>query len=122
VQDAIDMAGGLLSKADTRSLNLAEILEDGQRILVPTRLPPTHTPDPNITQAPIVPPEILYPININTATQAELESLPQIGPVTAQKIINYRQVNGPFESIEDIQDVPGIGPKTFEVIKDLITV
>ena len=61
-------------------------------------------------------------ININTATQEELESLPMIGPVLAKQIIDYRAANGPFKKIEDIVDVPGIGPKTFEVIQDLITV
>ena len=61
-------------------------------------------------------------ININTATQTELESLPEIGPVTAQAIITYRTEHGPFRTIEAIDDVPGIGPATFEAIKDLITV
>ena len=61
-------------------------------------------------------------IDINTASQAELESLPGIGPTTAQKIIEYRDENGPFVSIEDIINVSGIGPGTYERIKDLITV
>jgi competence protein ComEA len=61
-------------------------------------------------------------ININTASQAELESLPYIGPALAGRIIEYRETNGPFESIEEIIEVYGIGQKTFERIKDLITV
>jgi competence protein ComEA len=61
-------------------------------------------------------------VNINTASQEELESLPGIGPALAKQIIAYRTVNGPFKVIEDILDVPGIGPKTFEKIKALITV
>jgi competence protein ComEA len=61
-------------------------------------------------------------VNINTATAEELESLPGIGEVTAQRIIDYREANGPFETIEDIQNVSGIGPKTFEGMRDLITV
>ena len=123
VQDAIQAAGGTLPDADTRSLNLAELLQDGMRVLVPTRPPPTFTPDPEATvPVRMAPSVILFPININTATQAELESLPEIGPVTAQKIIAYREAHGPFATIEEIMDVPGIGPKTFEQIKDLITV
>ena len=61
-------------------------------------------------------------ININTASQPELESLPGIGPTTAQKIIAYREANGPFVNPEDIINVSGIGPGTYERIKDLITV
>ena len=61
-------------------------------------------------------------ININTATQAELESLPRIGPAIAQRIIEYRTLNGPFTSIEQIKNVKGIGEATFNAIKDFITV
>ena len=61
-------------------------------------------------------------IDINTASSFELETLPGIGPTTAQKIIDYREANGPFFSIEDIINVSGIGPGTYERIKDLITV
>jgi competence protein ComEA len=62
-----------------------------------------------------------FPININTATQAELEALPEIGPKTAENIINYRNEHGPFQSIDEIDNVDGIGPVTLEKIKDLIT-
>jgi competence protein ComEA len=61
-------------------------------------------------------------IDINTASTTELEELPGIGPTTAQKIVEYREQNGPFISIEDIINVSGIGPGTYERIKDLITV
>jgi competence protein ComEA len=61
-------------------------------------------------------------VNINTASIAELDTLPGIGPTTAQKIIDYREQNGPFVSIEDIVNVSGIGPASYERLKDLITV
>jgi competence protein ComEA len=61
-------------------------------------------------------------VNINTATLQQLQTLPGVGPVTAQSIITYRQSHGPFQHIEDIMNVPGIGPATFDQIKDLITV
>ena len=63
-----------------------------------------------------------FPININTSSAADLESLPKIGSVIAQRIIDYRKKNGPFKIISEIQNVSGIGPKTYAQIKDLITV
>ncbi|RPI33564.1 MAG: ComEA family DNA-binding protein [Chloroflexota bacterium] len=123
VADAIEAAGGLLPDADSRSINLAAVVSDGQRIAVPfvsqaTPLTESIAPagEPSPTQAPD------WPININTATQAQLESLPAIGPSTALKIIAYREQNGPFQSIDGILDVPDIGPATFEKIRDLITI
>lgn len=132
VQDAIQAAGGFLGDADRASLNLAAILEDGAQIIAPSQLP-TSQPILQPTAATrsesiALPTRVQSPtqkgqkININTATQEELESLPMIGPALAKQIIAYRAAHGPFEKIEDIVDVPGIGPKTFEVIKDLITV
>ena len=131
VQDAIEAAGGFLDEADEGSLNLAAVLEDGSQITAlshqPTQQPP---PEPTtITRGESIllttpsrsPTPVGQRVNINTATQEELESLPMIGPVLAKQIIDYRQANGPFKKIEDIVDVPGIGPKTFEVIKELIT-
>jgi competence protein ComEA len=133
VQDAIDAAAGFAAEADTGSVNLAAVLEDGSMITVlaqqPTDQPPLPEPTaitrgeavslPTATRSPTLKGQ---KININTATQEELESLPMIGPVLAKQIIDYRTANGPFKEIEDIVDVPGIGPKTFEVIQDLITV
>jgi competence protein ComEA len=127
VEDAIQAAGGFLSQADSQSLNLAAFLADGSRVVVPYQ--PTEIPEMAQRLEPIeVPisgmqtPDSDHPININIASQEELESLPGIGPVTAAKIIDYRDLHGPFATIEAIQDVSGIGPKTFEQIKALITV
>lgn len=126
VQDALKAAGGTLPDADLQTINLAAFLKDGDRIAIST-IEPTEsvaertdipvTANPG-SQAPL--PGVI--VDINSASQEELESLPGIGPVTAQKIIAYRQSQGPFTSIEDIQNVSGIGPVTFERIKDRITV
>lgn len=145
VEDALKAAGGALPNADLRGLNLAQVLQDGDRVEVP-EFPPTPTPPPpTVTVGPGTPSPTPLPttaatetpvpsrsgpslpvagakININTATLAELDTLPRIGPAIAQRIIDYRTANGPFRRIEDIQNVRGIGPATFEQIKDLITV
>ena len=129
VRDAIQAAGGLLPEADAQALNLAAFAQDGERLEIPTLPTPTAPPSrlavaspvPS-TSTPTTVPSSADPININTASQAELESLPYIGPVLAQRIIEYRQANGPFESIEQIIEIYGIGQKTFENIQDLITV
>jgi competence protein ComEA len=122
VQDAIQAAGGLLPEADAQALNLAAFLQDGEQISIPAVQPTLPASEPPSRAAPLPTAQAGKLININTATQTELESLPGIGPALAQQIIAYRKVHGPFATIEDIIDVPGIGPKTFEKIKDLITV
>ena len=123
VGDAIETAGGLLPDAYPQTLNLAAFITDGARVYVPFQPTPTSPGGIGVT-APSrsIQIDIEGPININTASQEELETLPGIGPVTAEKIIEYRTTIGPFSTIEEIQEVSGIGPKTFEDIKDLITV
>ncbi|NJN79515.1 MAG: ComEA family DNA-binding protein [Anaerolineales bacterium] len=132
VQDAIDAAGGLLSSASIESINLAALLEDGQQLIIPYKSGQepveTFTEDelelPNDNEEPTSEDENTDTdlVNINTATLEELDSLPGIGPTIAQRIIDYRDENGPFNTIEDILNVSGIGPSTFEEIQDLITV
>jgi competence protein ComEA len=125
VQDALKAAGGALPEASTGFLNQAAPLQDGDRIFLPTRIPTAPDTTSNSTPATrsqIVPPAAAGRININTATLAELDTLPGIGPITAQSIIAYREAHGPFNTIEDIMDVPGIGTATFERIKDLISI
>ncbi len=134
LQDAIQAAGGLLPAADGQAINLAAVLQDGGKVLVPFQRP---TPVPGIpltlenppsrnetvpeaTAAPVV--DAAHPLNLNNATLAELDLLPGIGPVTAQKILDYRSTNGPFTTIEDLMKVSGIGQKTFDKLKGLITV
>ena len=120
VQDGIDLAGGSLPGANLESINLAAFLKDGDRIFVP-EINESGVPGDSRSPGNVLP-GIQTLIDINTASQAELESLPDIGPATALDIITYREQNGPFKTIEEIENVKGIGPKTFESIKAFITV
>jgi competence protein ComEA len=124
VQNAIDLAGGLTEDADDQGINLAALLEDGQQIRIPAKSQPFTRFDnmePGDTQSWSPTQEKLL-ININTADINQLETLPGIGPAIAGEIINYRETEGDFQRIEEIQKVPRIGPSIFENIKDLITV
>ncbi|MCX7838495.1 MAG: helix-hairpin-helix domain-containing protein [Anaerolineae bacterium] len=122
VQDALARAGDVTSNADTRALNLARRLNDGEQLYVPRQ--GETTPIPTASTARGVPTATRVPskININTATVAELDTLPGIGPALAQRIVDYRTQNGDFKTIEDIKKVRGIGDALFNQIKDLITV
>jgi len=117
VNDAIQAAGGFAADADSNLINLAEILVDGEQIVVPSLLPTAVTNSNSRGENPISIPLV----DINSATLDQLDTLPEIGLKTAQTIINYRNTNGPFTKIEEILDVPGIGQATFEKIKGLIT-
>ncbi len=108
VDNAIQAAGGLLPGAEKDNINLAMLLTDGQQINVPGIVDTSHV---NLGR-----------VNINTATVTELDTLPGIGPTTAQSIVDYRLQHGNFQVIQDIQNVPGIGPATYALIKDYITV
>lgn len=108
LQDAVNAAGGFMPDAAKEQVNLAAPLWDGAQVHIP------HTVESNRSQS--------GRININTASAEELETLPGIGPTTAQKIVEYRLQYGPFRTIQDIQNVPGIGPTTFAKIQDYITV
>jgi len=123
VRDAIDAAGGPTSEADLNRINLARRVHDEEQIYVPQKgeeSPPVSPPSG---------PSSLSPsgqgggkVNINTATAEELDTLPGVGPAIAQRIIDYRTANGPFQSVEDIKKVRGIGDATFEELKNKITV
>jgi competence protein ComEA len=121
VADAIEAAGGFSEDADRQALNLAAKLHDGESIYVPAAGESLMIPDQG-TDNPLVNQQGDTRININAATQEELENLPGIGPSKAAAIISYRDENGPFQIIEDINNVPGIGPSIFDQIKSLITV
>jgi competence protein ComEA len=117
VNDAIQAAGGLSNDASGGALNLAKILADGEQIDVPILIITTVTGGSSRSNNPS-----LALVDINTATLEQLDTLPNIGPITAQGIIDYRNTNGPFARIEDIMNVPRIGQATFDKIKDLIMV
>ena len=116
VADAIEAAGGLLPEADPASVNLAAVVDDGQQIAV------------GVPGAPIVdggagtPQQPGGRVDLNTATAAELDTLPGIGPVLAERIVAYRTAEGPFRSVDELEDVPGIGPTIAAELAELVTV
>lgn len=122
VADALTAAGGLLPDADPAQLNLAARLADGQQVVVGTR----ERPQGDVRGQPSQPgdggAETTGKVNLNTASQAQLEELPGVGPVLAGEIIAWRDGNGGFGSVADLQEVSGIGPKTYETLEPLVTV
>lgn len=123
VRDAVAAAGGALDEANLNALNLAAPVEDGQQICVPFRSSAASSSSssetssaPNATSV-----STGTQININTADAAQLEALPGIGPALAQRIIEYRQEHGPFATVEDLIQVPGIGPAKLEQLRPWIT-
>ena len=132
IEDAIEAAGGLTENADITKVNLAYVVEDGTKIKIPSAseedigdedIIDSKSGDNIIIEENAVPSNnSTQTININKATEKEFETLPGIGPSLASKIIEYRNQNGKFESIEDIKNVNGIGDNKYEKIKDLITV
>ena len=131
VADAIKKAGGETKEADLSKINLAYLVKDGEKIYVPNKNDEiaeyiTKENGNNLITEENNTSNNLKgendKVNINTATLNELDSLPGIGPSTAQKIIDYREENGNFKTIEDLQNVKGIGDAKYEEIKDKIIV
>jgi competence protein ComEA len=119
VIDAIERAGGPKKGADLGGLNLAALLVDAQQVLVP-RTAPAVGPAAEAPTAQA--PEGSTLINVNVASAEELETLPGIGEVLAATIIEYREENGPFTTVDQLVEVSGIGEVTLEEIRDLVTV
>ncbi len=132
VVDAIEAVGGVTENAYMKNVNLAEQLEDGSKIYIPTKEEAENekqntnyiTSNSNVSSGSSIANEKTRSgkININTATAEELDTLPGIGESTANKIINYRKEHGKFKSIEEIKEVSGIGDSKYEQIKDLIEI
>jgi competence protein ComEA len=122
VVDAVRRAGGARRGADLSAINLAQKLEDGRQVLVMKRAPggaaavaAASVPGlPGIAPAP--------PVDLNTATPEQLDTLDGVGPATAQKILEYRQEHGGFGSVEELGQVSGIGPKRLAALRDHVRV
>lgn len=122
VVEAIEAAGGLTPVANPGALNLAQVLVDGQQIVVGDSSRPSEVRGADGSGGGGAGPGAGGAVNLNTATPAQLDSLPGVGPVTAEKIIAWRTQHGRFTRIEELQEVPGIGPKSFAEIAPHVTV
>lgn len=130
IENIIEAAGGLTENADITDVNLAYVVEDGVKIRIPSNNDEDASEESYITEdsgkGVMITEEKQSGsssiVNINTATQTELEELPGIGPSIATRIIEYRDQNGKFKSVDDIKNVTGIGDSKFEKIKDYIKV
>ena len=118
VDDLVTAAGGLAADADADRINLAAPLVDGQKVYVP-RVGEAVPADAGPGGSPSAAPE---PIDLNTASVAQLDALPGVGPSTAQGIVEYRSQHGRFRSVDDLLNVRGIGPAKLEQIRPLVRV
>jgi competence protein ComEA len=118
VQDAIAAAGGATSGADLDAVNLARKLTDGEQVRVSGPGDPPPPPEPAAATTPGTP---SAPLDLNTATVEQLDTLPGVGEVTAGRIVAYRSAH-PFTSVDELLEVPGIGQRRFDQLKDLVTV
>jgi len=115
IADAVRRAGGTTRKANLEAINLAAPVEDGLQVVVPRVVPApaggAAAEDPAATGGPI---------HLNTATLEQLDTLPGVGPVTEQKIVDWREEHGAFTSVDDLDAIPGIGPARLEQLRDLV--
>ncbi len=114
IADAVERAGGPTRRADLALVNLAAPVADGQQVVVPLRTPPAAG-----EAGPAVPGAAK--VSLASATFEQLDELPGVGPVTAQKILDWRQTHGSFRSVDDLDAIPGIGPARIEQLRDLVT-
>jgi competence protein ComEA len=120
VADALDAAGGLLPEADPAAVNAAALLTDGEQIAV--GVPGAPPPAGSGAGAGGDGTGPGGPLDLNTATVADLDGLPGIGPVLAQRIVDHRSAHGAFTSVEQLEDVAGIGPSIYTELVDRVTV
>ena len=122
VQNAIAAAGGITSRADLAAVNPAARVHDGDRVIIPFVSTPVPTRDPTLpTPIEQTDPASAGPVNINTATAAELDALPGIGEVIAQRIVAYRESHGAFTTVDDLAEVNGISDRMVDDLRSLIT-
>ena len=119
VADALTLAGGAGPKADLAGVNLAAPLVDGTQVLVPRRGEAVAAGGAAAStgSGALSPPG---PVRLSTATLEELDALPGVGPVTAERILQYREQHGPFRTVEELDAVPGIGPARLEQLRELV--
>ena len=115
IADALARAGGATRKAQLELVNVAASLADGEQVVVPRRGAVAAGATSGAAGAPAS-----GPVHLSTATAEELDTLPGVGPVTAQKILDYRQQHGGFSSVDELDAVPGIGPARLEQLKGLV--
>src|SRR4051812_33442411 len=120
VDDALARAGGATPRADLSQVNLAAKVEDGRQVLVPRRVAAAAAPA--ATGTATAPGQPAVPVNLNTATLEQLDTLPGVGPATAQKILDYRQEHGGFGSVDELGEVPGIGDVRLAALRDQVRV
>ncbi len=126
VADAVSRAGGATRRAELAGLNLAAPLVDGIQVLVPRRLEVSDSlestgGDPLSAEGAAGDVGLGPKPSLSSATADQLDELPGVGPITAQKILDYRAEHGPFRSVDDLDAVPGIGPTRIEQLRDLVT-
>ena len=114
IADALTRAGGATAKADLAQVNLAAPLADGEQVVVPPRGVAAAGAGSGSAGGAAA------PVQLSTATLEQLDSLPGVGPVTAQKILDYRQKHGAFQSVDELDAVPGIGPKRLDQLHELV--
>lgn len=117
IADALRRAGGATRRADLGLVNLAAPVSDGSQVVVPRRTPPVPTEADGGAAESGTP---TGPVHLNTATAEQLDELPGVGPVTAQKIVDYREQHGAFSSVDDLDAISGIGPARLEQLRDLV--
>ena len=129
IMDAIEKAGGVTEEADLSKVNLAFVLSDGQKVRIPSVNDEAGSGEEFVTAGGgynVVQGgsggSVGVKVNINNASQTELETISGVGPSLAAKIINYREKNGKFRSIEELKNISGIGDSKFEVMKDFVEV
>ena len=115
VADALARAGGLTPKADRTLVNLAAPLADGEQVIVPRRVTGAAGSSNSSSSAAAA-----GPVHLNVATLEQLDALPGVGPVTAQKILDYRDKHGAFGSVDELDAIPGIGPARLDQLRDLV--